>query len=109
MSVLDGEVHAPTVMSRHLTSPQVIDADQRLNLGLAGLAGGGGTRDGQGARLADQNGFDSGQADAVAAVCGDRRLEVIIGPAGAGKTRMLEGANQRLGVLGREIVLLAPT
>jgi len=109
VSVLDGEVHAPTVMSRHLTSPQVVDADARLNLGLAGLAGGPGDRDGEGARLADRDGFDSGQAEAVGAVCGDRRLEVIVGPAGTGKTRMLDGANRRLGVLGREMVLLAPT
>ena len=41
-SVLDPEEWTPTVMSRHLTSDAVVAADLRLNLGLAGLAGGGG-------------------------------------------------------------------
>lgn len=109
VSVLDVATYTPTVMSRHLTSPAVIDADARLNLGLAGLAGGPGTRDGDGAVIAGRHGFDTGQADAVGAVCGKRRLEVIVGPAGAGKTRMLDGANRRLAVLGREMVLVAPT
>ena len=38
-SVLVGDDKVPSVMSRYLTSPAVIDADMALNLGLAGLAG----------------------------------------------------------------------
>ena len=37
-SVLVGDDKVPSVMSRHLTSPAVTDADLALNLGLAGLA-----------------------------------------------------------------------
>ena len=109
VSVLDPGVHTPTVMSRHLTSEQVVDADRRLNLGLAGLAGGPGSRDVDAGRLAAGEGLDGGQAAAVAAVCGGRRLEVVVGPAGTGKTRMLDVANRRLGVQGRSMVVVAPT
>ena len=38
VSVLDPELHVPTVMSRYLTSQAVVDADMRLNLGFANLA-----------------------------------------------------------------------
>ena len=41
-SVLDAARHTPTAMSRYLTSDAVIAADAALNLGFAGLAGGGG-------------------------------------------------------------------
>jgi exodeoxyribonuclease V alpha subunit len=108
-SVLDPEVHTPTSMSRYLTSEAVIDADVRLNLGFAGLAGGEGDRDGEGGRLAVLEGLDSGQVEAVQAVGGSRRLEVVVGPAGTGKTRMLAVAKQCLDGQGRDLVVVAPT
>jgi exodeoxyribonuclease V alpha subunit len=109
-SVLDPEVHTPTSMSRYLTSPQVIDADMRLNLGLTGLAGGdGGGRDEEAGRVGVAQGLDDGQVEAVEAVCGGRRLEVVVGPAGTGKTRMLAAANQRLEGKGRDMIVVAPT
>ena len=108
VSVLDPEAYTPTAMSRHLTSPAVIDADMALNLGLAGLAGEG-DRDAGGQAVAASQGLDTGQAEAVGAMGGDRRLEVVIGPAGTGKTRMLGLARQRLGAQGREMVVVAPT
>ena len=108
-SVLDPEVWTPTAMSRHLTSEQVVAADLRLNLGLAGLAGGGGGRDPAGGAMGSAEGLDGGQVAAVAAVCGTRRLEVVVGPAGTGKTRMLAVARQRLDVQGRDLVVIAPT
>jgi len=109
LSVLAAEAWTPTVMSRHLTSEAVINADQRLNLGLAGLAGLAVTRDVEGAGLALAQGLDPGQAEAVASVCGTGRLEVIIGPAGTGKTRMLAVAADRLDAQGRDLVIVAPT
>lgn len=113
LSVLDPEVHTPTAMSRHLTSEAVVNADLRLNLALAGLAGGGGDehggRDREGGRLAAGQGLDAGQAEAVEALCGSRRLEVVIGPAGTGKTRMLSAAKQRLDAQGRDMAVVAPT
>ena len=40
----------------------------------------------------DRRGLDVLQADAAAAVAGDDRLVLVVGPAGAGKTRMLSAA-----------------
>ena len=40
----------------------------------------------------DRTGLDVLQADAAAAVAGDDRLVLVVGPAGAGKTRMLAAA-----------------
>jgi exodeoxyribonuclease V alpha subunit len=111
VSILDSEAWTPTVMSRYLTSPAVIDADSRLNLGLAGLAGlaGGGRRDEAAVVAAAGEGLDGGQVEAVAAVAGTARLEVVIGPAGAGKTAMLGAAKARLDDQGRAMVIVSPT
>ena len=108
-SVLDPTRHAPTAMSKHLTSDQVIAADWALNTGLAGLAGGEGGRDHDAFALAKARGLGAGQAEAAAAVAGDCRLEVVIGPAGAGKTTLLAVARDRLVDQGRELTVVAPT
>ena len=108
-SVLDPAVHTPTSMSRHLTSDAVVEADRRLNLGLAGLAGGPGDRDDVGAARAVAAGLDRGQAAAVGAVGGQGRLAVVVGPAGAGKTAMLAVAGRRLAEQGRAMVVVSPT
>jgi conjugative relaxase-like TrwC/TraI family protein len=109
LSVLDPEVQTPTAMSRYLTSEAVVNADMRLNLGLAGLAGDNGERDAEGARLADRSGLGAGQSEAVAAVTGSKTLEVVVGPAGTGKTTMLAVAKDRLDATGREMLVVAPT
>ena len=96
-------------MSRHLTSTAVIDADMALNLGLAGLAADEGPRDAGAGRPPGRRASDAGQADAVAAIAGAAGLEVVIGPAGTGKTAMLAAAQEALGAQGRELVVLAPT
>ena len=108
-SVLVGDVKVPSVMSRYLTSPAVVDADMALNLGLAGLAGDEGPRDTEAALAAREAGLDAGQADAAAAIAGGAGLEVVIGPAGTGKTAMLAAAQEALRAQGRELVVLAPT
>jgi exodeoxyribonuclease V alpha subunit len=108
-SVLDAARHTPTAMSRYLTSDAVIAADAALNLGFAGLAGGGGQRDQDGGALAELRGLGAGQIEAVEALTGSRRLEVVIGPAGSGKTKMLSVARERLAEQGRDLVLVAPT
>ena len=109
LSVLDPELQTPTAMSRYLTSEAVVNADMRLNLGLAGLAGDEGQRDANGAEQATAQGLGSGQAEAVAAVSGAKVLEVVIGPAGTGKTTMLAVAKGRLDAQGREMLVVAPT
>jgi hypothetical protein len=50
-----------------------------------------------------------GQQDAVAAVAGYGGLELIVGPAGAGKTTMLARARTNLGLYDRPVFGVAPT
>ena len=102
VSVLE-ETRVATSLSRHLTSPRVIAEDEHLQLGLAALAADTGPRDVAGAATARDAGLAARQADAVAAVAGRRRLEVIQGPAGSGKTRMLSVAAARIAGDGREL------
>ena len=49
------------------------------------------------------------QAEAAAAVAGDDRLVLVVGPAGAGKTRMLTAAADDLHQHGRDVFGVAPT
>jgi len=55
------------------------------------------------------NHLSPGQQDAVAAVAGDGGLELIVGPAGAGKTTMLARARTNLGLYDRPVFGVAPT
>jgi conjugative relaxase-like TrwC/TraI family protein len=50
-----------------------------------------------------------GQEEAVAAVAGDAGLELIVGPAGAGKTTTLAKAKLNLAIRGRKVFGVAPT
>ncbi|WP_092195107.1 MobF family relaxase [Blastococcus tunisiensis] len=53
--------------------------------------------------------LDAGQAAAVAALAGPRRLVVIEGAAGAGKTTTLAAARNALAEQGRRLVVVTPT
>ena len=55
------------------------------------------------------NGMSLGQAEAVAAVAGRRGLELIVGPAGAGKTSTLRAGVADLHAQGRSVFGVAPT
>ncbi|MGH7697948.1 MAG: AAA family ATPase, partial [Candidatus Dormibacteria bacterium] len=99
----------PTAASVYLSSATVIEADRNLNLAQAGLVSHGGVPNTTAAANAVAAGLDAGQAQAVGAIAGTRRLEVVIGPAGAGKTAMLNAAKQALEEGGRSVVVLAPT
>ena len=57
----------------------------------------------------DRGGLDPMQADAAAAVAGDDALVLVVGPAGAGKTRMLSAAVDDLHRQRRPLFGLAPT
>ncbi|MBA3289619.1 MAG: relaxase domain-containing protein, partial [Acidimicrobiia bacterium] len=57
----------------------------------------------------DQTGLDALQGDAAAAVAGNDRLVLVVGPAGAGKTRMLSAAVDDLHRHRRASFGLAPT
>jgi len=95
--------------SRHLTSTAVLEADLALAAGLARLAGPGGERDRPGASAAREAGLSPGQAETLLAIAGTRRLEVVVGPAGAGKTTVLGAARERLAPQGRDLRVVAPT
>lgn len=53
--------------------------------------------------------LDDGQHDAAAAVAGHDRLVLVVGPAGAGKTRMLQAAVRDLQAQTRSVIGFAPT
>src|SRR4051812_21708370 len=53
--------------------------------------------------------LDAGQAAVVAALAGDRRLVVVEGAAGAGKTTALAAARDLLQRQGRRLVVVTPT
>ena len=57
----------------------------------------------------DRSGLDAMQADAAAAVAGHDRLVLVVGPAGAGKTRTLNAAADDLHGHGRDVFGAAPT
>ena len=60
-------------------------------------------------RTVEQTGLDVLQADAAASVAGDDRLVLVVGPAGAGKTRMLAAAVNDLHAHHRPVFGVAPT
>ena len=53
--------------------------------------------------------LDDGQHDAASAVAGHDRLVLVVGPAGAGKTRMLQAAVTDLHAQTRPVIGFAPT
>jgi ATP-dependent exoDNAse (exonuclease V) alpha subunit len=57
----------------------------------------------------DPLGLDGAQLDAASAVAGDDQLVIVVGPAGAGKTRMLDTAVFDLQDRGRPVLGVAPT
>jgi conjugative relaxase-like TrwC/TraI family protein len=59
--------------------------------------------------IVDTVGLDVLQADAAAAVAGHDPLVLVVGPAGAGKTRMLTAARTDLHANARPVFGLAPT
>jgi conjugative relaxase-like TrwC/TraI family protein len=60
-------------------------------------------------RTVERSGLDALQADAAASVAGEDRLVLVVGPAGAGKTRMLAAAVNDLHQHQRPVFGVAPT
>jgi DNA transposition AAA+ family ATPase len=60
-------------------------------------------------RTVERTGLDVLQAEAAASVAGEDRLVLVVGPAGAGKTRMLAGAVADLQAHHRAVFGAAPT
>jgi conjugative relaxase-like TrwC/TraI family protein len=103
----DGRPITESAVDRALTSQPILDEEEyleawarrRLALDLI--------RDRTPSRVIE--GLSPGQAEAVAAVTGPRRLELVVGPAGAGKTTSLATAVSGLQRRGRNVFGVAPT
>ena len=103
----DGRPITEPAVDRALTTQPILDEEEyleawarrRLALDLI--------RDRRPSRSVE--GLSPGQAKAVAAVIGPRRLELIVGPAGAGKTTTLGSAVSLLQARGRYVFGVAPT
>jgi len=99
---------------RALTSQPVLDVEDDLTGRIAARAAHPGvdlTPDSslEVRRGVAQTRLDLGQTAAVAALAGDRRLLVIEGAAGAGKTTTLAATHEALRRQGRELVVVTPT
>lgn len=93
---------------RHFTSDHVLAVDEQLTDALTNRAlipGENGTVD------ADRGGFMLSEAQqfAAEAIAGTHELVVVQGAAGAGKTTMLEAAQEALARQGRRMVAVSPT
>jgi conjugative relaxase-like TrwC/TraI family protein len=92
-------------LAPHLTTEQILAEEERIVVWAAD------------AQLADPApsttvnvvGLDVCQAEAARAIAGHDRLAVVVGPAGAGKTTMLERAVADLHTNGRPVFGVAPT
>jgi exodeoxyribonuclease V alpha subunit len=103
----------PVPVPEHIrawTSQAVLDVEAELETRLAARSDRG-TIDAAGCAPAalPAGRLDAGQADAVAALTGERQLVLVEGAAGAGKTTTLAATRQLLEEQGRLLVLVTPT
>jgi conjugative relaxase-like TrwC/TraI family protein len=110
-SVLDLEQYRPATGSRHLTSEYVRSQDERLETALMGLASVSAEAASDevviGACMAA--GLNAGQTLAAQRIASMSGLEVVIGPAGTGKTTMAGVLLNRLAEQGRELRVGSPS
>lgn len=86
---------------------ELVEQEQRIVRWFCEAAAAGGEQLVLGARLAV--GLDPEQAEAAGLVAGTAGLVVVVGPAGAGKTRAMAAAVQALAQQGRGVLGLAPS
>ena len=91
--------------SPHYTSPAILAEEERILTWSMEAQ----VPDPTPSATVDRDGLDILQADAAAAVAGDDRLVVVVGPAGTGKTTMLRAAMDDLRRHGRTVFGVAPT
>jgi AAA domain/TrwC relaxase len=89
----------------HLTNERVLAQEERILL----FAIEGNEESARPSTTLDRGGLDVLQADAAAAVGGQDRLVLVVGPAGTGKTTTLRCAGEDLYRQGRPVFGVAPT
>jgi conjugative relaxase-like TrwC/TraI family protein len=102
----DGRPITEPAVDRTLTTRSILDEEEEL---LARAQHRVDSRPQRRRSLHLVNHLSPGQQDAAAAVAGDGGLELIVGPAGAGKTTMLAKARTNLGLYDRPVYGVAPT
>jgi exodeoxyribonuclease V alpha subunit len=108
---------APVPVPEHVrawTSQPILDVEAELNTRLAARGGDTGIDGGVDAARVEPAApaterLDAGQAVAVAALAGGRRLVLVEGAAGAGKTTTLATTRRLLAEQGRGLVVVTPT
>ncbi|GBD83813.1 multifunctional conjugation protein TraI [bacterium BMS3Abin02] len=101
----DGRPISESAMDRALTTERILDEEERL------IAWADRRRDDHAPARPIRHGqrLTPAQAEAAAVVAGHGGLELIVGPAGAGKTTMLAAAVTSLHAQGRPVFGVAPT
>ena len=101
----DGRPISESAMDRALTTEGILDEEERL------IAWADRRRDGHAPARPVHHGerLTPVQAEAAAVVAGDGGLELIVGPAGSGKTTTLAAAVAELRTQGRPVFGVAPT
>jgi hypothetical protein len=97
---------------RALSSRQVLEVEADLTARLAARANTTQTTVREGREDALEDGFeglDGAQREVVAALSGDRRLVVVEGAAGAGKTTTLAAARTAIDAQGARLMVVTPT
>jgi conjugative relaxase-like TrwC/TraI family protein len=94
---------------RALTSPAVLAVEDDITSRMIARASSPGTIPRGTAALASRSGLDPAQRAVVAALAGPRRLVVVEGAAGAGKTTTLAATRAALAREGRRLVVVTPT
>jgi conjugative relaxase-like TrwC/TraI family protein len=104
----DGRPVTEAAVDRALTTEAILDEEEQL-IAWAERRLAGDVPRARWPSLVRSSGMSLGQAEAIAAVVGRRGLELIVGPAGAGKTTTLKAGVADLQAHGCSVFGVAPT
>lgn len=105
----DGRPVTESAVDRVLTVPTILAEEERVIELAGGWVNVGGDRDRRLTVTGDQPPLTADQMSVAAAVAGDRRLVLVVGPAGAGKTAALRPGVAQLREDGRVVFGVAPS
>ena len=101
----DGRSEWIEPVAKHITSEAILAQEEAILTWALDAQ----SVDSQPSPTVRSEGLDVLQRGAAAAVAGQDRLVVVVGPAGTGKTTMLRAAVTDLGVQGRDVYGVSPT